>query len=127
VTARQSRLVARGDPSISSDASSQSSAESLACSGPNNSVTASMNADNSRSAIWIWSPQGELQNDSSLSMEPSRNQGAYCVKTKSRALTGSWQGKQVLSAAVASGLPSLNCANPQPPVAAYFFESFTIN
>jgi hypothetical protein len=63
VTARQSRPVARGGLSISSDSSSQSSVESLACSAPNNSVTARMNADNSRSAMLIWSSQVELQND----------------------------------------------------------------
>ena len=108
MTARQSRLVARGGLSVSSDSSRQSSVESLACSGPNNSVSARMNADNSRSAMLIWSSQVELQNDSSLSMGPSRNQGAYRVKTKSRALTGSWHGKQVLSSAASAGLPSLN-------------------
>jgi len=64
VTARQSRLVDRGGLSISSDSSSQSSAESLACSGPNNSVTAPMNADNSLSSLCIWSVYAELENDS---------------------------------------------------------------
>jgi hypothetical protein len=73
VTARQSRLVARSELSFSSNSSSQSSVESLACSGPNNSVTARMNADNSCSAILIWSSQVELQNDSSLSTGPPRN------------------------------------------------------
>ena len=53
VTARQFRLVDRGGLSISFDSSSQSSAESLATSGPNSSVTAPMNADNSRSAMSI--------------------------------------------------------------------------
>src|SRR3984885_9118754 len=72
VTARQSRLVARGGRSISSDSSSQSSVESLACSGSNNSVTARRNADNSRSAMLIRSLQVELQNDSSLSMGSPR-------------------------------------------------------
>src|SRR5580693_903472 len=64
VTARQSRLVDRGGLSISSDSSSQSSAESLACSGPNNSVTAPMNTDNSLSSICISSAYIELENDS---------------------------------------------------------------
>src|ERR1700683_1343919 len=72
VPARQSRLVARGGLSISSASSSQSSVESLACSGPNNSVTARRNADNSRSAMLIRSLQVELQNDSSLSMGSPR-------------------------------------------------------
>src|SRR5208282_1259826 len=62
VTARQSRLVDRGGQSLNSDSSSQSSAQSGACSGPNNSVTARMNADNSRSAMLIWSSQVELRN-----------------------------------------------------------------
>ncbi len=72
VTARQSRPLDRGGLSIRSDSSSHSSVESLACSGPNNSVTARMNADNSRSAILIWSSQVEWGNDFSLSMGPSR-------------------------------------------------------
>jgi hypothetical protein len=55
VTARQSRLVARGGLPINSDSSSQSPAESRASSGPNNSVTALMNDANSRSARCIWS------------------------------------------------------------------------
>src|SRR5271166_3770742 len=54
VTARQSRLVDRGAQSINSDSSSQSSAESRACSGPNNSFTAPMNDANSRSAKCTW-------------------------------------------------------------------------
>jgi hypothetical protein len=29
--------------------------------------------------------------------------------------------------ASSAGLPSLKSANPQPPVAAYFFESLTMN
>src|SRR5262249_9136189 len=39
----------------------------------------------------------------------------------------SWQAKQVLCSASSPGLPFLKSANPQPPVAAYFFESLTIN
>src|ERR1700677_585685 len=54
VTVRQSRLVDRGGQSINSDSSSQSSAESRACSGPNNSFTAPMNDANSRSAKCSW-------------------------------------------------------------------------
>src|SRR5216684_3490649 len=50
---RQSRLVNPGRPSINTNSSSQSSAASLACSEPNNSVTALMNAPSSRSAIVI--------------------------------------------------------------------------
>src|SRR5580692_7835463 len=41
---RQSRLANRGSASINTNSSSQSSAASLACSEPNNSVTALMNA-----------------------------------------------------------------------------------
>src|SRR5216683_352449 len=63
VTARQSRLVDRGWLSIS-NSSSQSTAESWACSGPSNSFTALMNAENSRSAICICSLQMEVENDS---------------------------------------------------------------
>jgi hypothetical protein len=58
---------------------------------------------------------------------PALDQGAYRVKTKSREAFA-WQGAQVLSWASVPGLPSLSkWANPQPPVAAYFFESLTIN
>src|SRR3954466_1886270 len=57
----------------------------------------------------------------------SRHQGAYRLKTKSRALTIEWQGKQVLCTASLAGLPSSNCANPQPPVEAYLPESLTMN
>src|SRR5262249_56513324 len=53
--------------------------------------------------------------------------GAKSVKTKSRPLAGAWHEKHVLCTASSSGLPSVNCANPQPPVSAYFFESFTMN
>jgi hypothetical protein len=57
----------------------------------------------------------------------ARYQGAYWVKTESREAFA-WQGAQVLSVASVPGLPSLSkCAYPQPPVAAYFFESLTIN
>ncbi|HTC47293.1 MAG TPA: hypothetical protein VK722_08220 [Candidatus Aquilonibacter sp.] len=68
VTARQSRLVDRSGLSVDSNSSSQSSAASLACSGPNNSVTALVKADNSSSAISAWSAQVGLLNDSSLFM-----------------------------------------------------------
>src|SRR6266446_3275541 len=64
VTARQCRLVDPGLLSI--DSSSQSTAESWACSAPCNSFTALMNAQNSRSAICICSLQIELENDSFL-------------------------------------------------------------
>jgi hypothetical protein len=50
VTARQGRLVDPGWPSINSNSSSQSTAESWAWSGMSNSFTALMNAENSRSA-----------------------------------------------------------------------------
>src|SRR5277367_3241743 len=53
VTVRQSRLVKAVELSINSNSSSQSCAESLACSGPNNSVTAATNDANSRSANCI--------------------------------------------------------------------------
>ena len=82
MTARQSRLMALGGLSISSDSSSQSSAESLACSGPNNSVTAQMNADNSRSAMLIWFSQVELRTDSSLSMGNSPYLGCVLCEDK---------------------------------------------
>jgi hypothetical protein len=55
VTARQFRPVDRGGLSIDSGSSSQSSADSRAWSGPNNSFTAPMNDANSRSARCIWS------------------------------------------------------------------------
>jgi len=80
VTARQYRLVGRGGLSLNSDSSSQSSAESLACSGPNNSVTALMKADNSRSAISICSAQVELLTDGCVFMELSPLQ-VYCAAT----------------------------------------------
>ena len=50
---RQSRLVNPGKSSVNTNSSSQSSAASLACSKPNNSVTALMNAPSSRSAMVI--------------------------------------------------------------------------
>jgi hypothetical protein len=53
VTDPQWRLVGPGKSSINSNSLIQSSAASLACSGPNNSVTAPMKAPNSRSAIAI--------------------------------------------------------------------------
>src|SRR5580692_9967387 len=49
----QSRLVNPGRVSVNTNSSSQSSAASLACSEPNNSVTALMNAPSSRSAMVI--------------------------------------------------------------------------
>ena len=68
MTARQCRLVDPGWLSINSNSSSQSTAESWACSGPCNSFTALMNAANSRSAICICSLQIELENDSFVSI-----------------------------------------------------------
>ena len=53
MTVRQSRLVDRGGQSINSDSSSQSFAESRACSGPNNSFTAPMNDANSMSEMYL--------------------------------------------------------------------------
>ena len=50
MTARQSRLVDSGRLSINSNSSSQSTADSWACSGPCNSFTALRNAENSRFA-----------------------------------------------------------------------------
>ena len=64
MTARQYRFVDPGWLSINSNSSSQSAAESWACSLPNNSFTALMNAENSRSAICVCSLQIELENDS---------------------------------------------------------------
>src|SRR6266446_7066877 len=61
VTARQCRLVDPGWLSINFNSSSQSTAESWACSGPCNSFTALMNDENSRSAICICSLQIELE------------------------------------------------------------------
>ena len=61
---RQSRWVDRGEKSIDSDSSNQSSADALASSAPYNSATAAMNADNSRSANEIWPVHDELVNDS---------------------------------------------------------------
>ena len=55
VTTRQSRYVDEDCVSISSDSSSQSFSESLACFGPYNSVTAEMNEDSSRSARCVCS------------------------------------------------------------------------
>jgi hypothetical protein len=51
VIAPQSLLVGPGKASIDSNSSTQYSAATLACSGPNNSVTALMKAPNSRSAM----------------------------------------------------------------------------
>jgi hypothetical protein len=50
-----------GNPSIWINSCNQSSAESSACSDPNNWVTALKNADNSRSAIVMRSAQPELE------------------------------------------------------------------
>ncbi len=63
VTARHSRFVDRGGLSINSASLSQSSAASRACSDPNISATARMNAANSRSAICTWFSQVESKND----------------------------------------------------------------
>ncbi len=60
VTDPQSRLVGPGKASINSSSSTQSSAASLACSGPNNSVTALMKAPSSRSAMTISSASAGL-------------------------------------------------------------------
>ena len=54
------------------------------------------------------------------SLRPMHWSRCVTVKTKSRALAGSWQEKQPLSAASSAGSPSKNCANPQPSVEAYF-------
>ena len=84
MTARQCRLVDPGWLSINSDSSSQSTSESWACSGPNNSFTALMNAENSRYAICVCSSQVELENDSfvsigssSVSAMPGTRSGAF--------------------------------------------------
>ena len=83
MTARQCRFV---DPVwlfINSNSSSQSTAESWACSGPNNSFTALMNAENSRSAICVCCLQIELENDSlfigssSVSATPGTRSGDF--------------------------------------------------
>src|SRR5690348_9697049 len=55
VTARQFRSDDKGGSSIKSDSSSQSLAESQACSGPYNCVTAAMKEDSSRSASCVCS------------------------------------------------------------------------
>jgi len=68
VTSRQFWLVDPGIPVVNPDSSSQSPADSLACREPINSLTALMNADNSRSAKSIWSVRVELLNDSSVFM-----------------------------------------------------------
>jgi hypothetical protein len=57
---RHSRVEA-GKPSISINSCSQSSAESSACSDPNDWVTALKNADNSRSPIAMRSAQEGLE------------------------------------------------------------------
>src|SRR5207302_8779939 len=84
VTSRQCRLVVPGWLSINSNSSSQSNAESWAWSGPSNSFTALMNAENSRSAISVCSLQMEVENDSlvfigssSVSAMPSTRSGAF--------------------------------------------------
>ena len=63
VTLRQCRLADLGSFSTASASSSQSSAAGLACSGPNNFVTALTNARNSRSALRSWSAHGEVETD----------------------------------------------------------------
>src|SRR5216683_3454821 len=84
VTSRQCRLVVPGWLSINSNSSSQSNAESWAWSGPSNSFTALMNAENSRSAISVCSLQMEVENDSlvfigssSVSAMPSTRSRAF--------------------------------------------------
>src|SRR5262249_53325174 len=52
--------------------------------------------------------------------------GAQRLKTKSRALTRSWQGKEVLCTASPAGLPPSNLGEPPPPGGGCFFESVTI-
>jgi len=86
VTARQSRLVDPGRLSISSNSSSQSTADSRAWSGPCNSFTALMNAENSRSAIRVCFLQIELKNESfvfigssSVSAMPGTRSGAFSI------------------------------------------------
>jgi hypothetical protein len=91
VTARQSRLVRRGELSIKSDSSSQSSADSRACFGPNNPVIAPMNDANSHSAKCIWSAQVELSNDSSECMGFSSFSACVCNPTASAATNASHQ------------------------------------
>ena len=49
------------------------------------------------------------------------------MKTKSRSFAATWHGKQVSCSALSPGFPFVKSANPQPPVAAYFFESLTMN
>src|SRR5579863_53087 len=70
--------------SISSASPSQSSAESLASSEPNNSVTALINADSSRSAISISAAQFELQK-------------CFCESIKSASTFLSSQRRQILT------------------------------
>jgi len=84
VTSRKCRFVVPGWLSINSNSSSQSTAESWAWSGPSNSFTALMNAENSRSAISVCSLQMEVENDSfvfigssSDSAMPSTRSGAF--------------------------------------------------
>src|SRR5580765_6594800 len=55
VIACQLRTSDRGGLSINSDSSSQSSVESLACSGPYNSLSAPRNVDSSHSTLYAWS------------------------------------------------------------------------
>jgi hypothetical protein len=57
VTIRHSRVVGPGKQSLDATSSNQSSADNFASSGPNNSVTALVNAANSRSAETIWELQ----------------------------------------------------------------------
>jgi hypothetical protein len=53
VTARHFRSIDREGLSINVNSSSQTAVETRACSGPNSSVTAPMNADNSHSALCV--------------------------------------------------------------------------
>jgi hypothetical protein len=53
--------------------------------------------------------------------------GAYRVKSMSCPFApASWHGKHVSCWASSTGLPLMNRPKPQPPVAAYFFESLTM-
>src|SRR5580658_2085750 len=61
---------------------------------------------------------------------PDRRRSALrCVTGEdvARSFAGKWQGKQASCSALSPGFLSVKSANPQPPVAAYFFESLTMN
>jgi hypothetical protein len=118
VTARQSRLVDPRWLSINSDSSSQSAAESSACSGPSNSFTALMNAANSRSAICVCCLQIELENDffvfigsSSGAITPeasTRNNWTMVSSTPSYRSAGVRRSLTLLFKLL-SPLPSISC------------------